>query len=33
MTPNQACKKIIEKEIYSNIQDRRVRQRPKIKLR
>ena len=32
MTPNQASKKSNEKEIYSSLQDRRVRQQPKYKL-
>ena len=32
MTPNQASKKIIEKEVYNNLQDRRVKQKPKYKL-
>ena len=32
MTPNQASKKSNEKEVYSNLQDRRVRQPPKFKL-
>ena len=32
MTPIQASKKSNEKEIYSNLQDRRVRQQPKYKL-
>ena len=32
MTPNQASKKSNEKEVFSNPQDRRVRQKPKIKL-
>ena len=31
-TPNKASKKIIEKEIYSNLQDNRQKQTPKIKL-
>ena len=32
MTPNQASKKSNEKLVYSNLQDRRVRQQPKFKL-
>ena len=32
MTPVQASKKVNEKEIYSNLQDRRVRRKPKFKL-
>ena len=32
MTPNQASKKSKEKEVYSNLQDRRVKQQPKYKL-
>ena len=32
MTPNQANKKVNEKEVYSNLQVRRVRQQPKIRL-
>ena len=32
MTPNQASKKSNEKIVYSNLQDRRVRQQPKFKL-
>ena len=32
MTPNQASKKVNEKEVYSNLQDRRDKQQPKIKL-
>ena len=32
MTPNQASKKSNEKKVYSNLQDRRVRQKPKFKL-
>ena len=32
MTPNQASKKSNEKIVYSNLQDRRVRQQPKYKL-
>ena len=32
ITPNQASKKVNEKEVYSNLQDRRVRQKPKYKL-
>ena len=32
MTPNQASKKSNEKEVYTNLQDRRVRQQPKFKL-
>ena len=32
MTPIQASKKSNEKEVYSNIQARRVRQQPKYKL-
>ena len=32
MTPNQASKKSNEKEVYSNLQDRRVNQQPKYKL-
>ena len=31
-TPIQAGKKSNEKEVYSNLQDRRVRQQPKLKL-
>ena len=33
MTLSQASKKEIEKKVYSNLQDRRVRQDPKYKLR
>ena len=33
MTANQASKKSNEKLVYSNLQDRRVRQQPKFKLR
>ena len=32
MTLNQASRKWNEKEVYSNLQDRRVRQQPKYKL-
>ena len=32
MTPVQASKKSREKEVYSNLQDRRVKQQPKYKL-
>ena len=32
MTPNQASKKSNEKLVYSNLQDRRVKQQPKINL-
>ena len=32
MTPVQAFKISKEKEVYSNLQDRRVRQKPKLKL-
>ena len=32
MTPNQASTKTNEKEVYTNLHDRRVRQRPKFKL-
>ena len=32
MTPNQACKKSNEKQVYSNLQDQRVRQRTEFKL-
>ena len=32
MTPNQASKKSNEREVYSNLQDRKVRQKPKFKL-
>ena len=32
MTPNQASKKSNERKVYSNLQDRRVRQQPKYKL-
>ena len=32
MTPIQAFKKSNEKEVYSNLQDRRVRQQPKYNL-
>ena len=32
MTPNQANKKIIEKLVYSNLQDRKAKQQPKFKL-
>ena len=32
MTPNQASKKLNEKEVYSNLQDTRVKQQPKYKL-
>ena len=32
MTPVQASKKSKEQEVYSNLQDRRVRQKPKFKL-
>ena len=32
MTPNEASKKSKERKVYSNLQDRRVRQKPKFKL-
>ena len=32
MTPNQASKKSNERKVYSNLQDQRVRQKPKYKL-
>ena len=32
MIPVQASKKTIEREVYSNLQDRRVRRKPKFKL-
>ena len=32
LTPNQASKKANERKVYSNLQDRRVRQKPKFKL-
>ena len=32
MTPNQDSKKSNERKVYSNLQDRRVRQKPKFKL-
>ena len=32
MTPNQASKKANERTVYSNLQDRRIRQQPKFKL-
>ena len=32
MTPNQASKKVNEKEVFSNLRDRRVKQQPKFKL-
>ena len=32
MTPNQASKKSNEKEVYSNLHERRIKQRPKYKL-
>ena len=32
MTSNQASKKVKEKIVYSNLQHRRTRQQPKIKL-
>ena len=32
MTPNQASKKSNEKLVYSNLQDRRIKQKPKFKL-
>ena len=32
MTPNQASNKSNDREVYSNLQDRRVRQRPNFKL-
>ena len=32
MTPNQAYKKSNERKVFSNLQDRRVRQKPKLKL-
>ena len=31
MTPIQTSKKVIEKEVYSKLQDRRIRQKPKPK--
>ena len=33
MTPIQASKKSNERKVFSNLQDRRVRQKPKFKLR
>ena len=33
MTPSQANKKVNEKEVYQNLQDKRVKQQPKCKLR
>ena len=33
MTPNQASKKVNEKEVYFNLQDQRVKQKPKYKVR
>ena len=32
MTPNQASKRSNEKEVYSNLRDDRVKQKPKFKL-
>ena len=32
MTPIQASRKSVEKQVYSNLQDKRVKQRPKFKL-
>ena len=32
MTPNQPFKKSIERKVYSNLQDRRIRQQPNFKL-
>ena len=32
MTPFQASKKLNERKVYSNLQDRRVKQQPKYKL-
>ena len=32
MTPNQASKKSNERKVYTNLQDPRVRQKPKFKL-
>ena len=32
MTPNQTSKKANEKKVYTNLQDRRVKQRPKFNL-
>ena len=32
MTPNQASKKSNERKVYSNLQDKRVKQKPKFKL-
>ena len=32
MTPIQASKKSNEKEVYYNLQDRRIKQHPKLKL-
>ena len=32
MTPNQASKNVIEKLVFSNLQDRRVSQQPKLQL-
>ena len=32
MTPNQASKKVNEKLIFSNLKDKRVKQKPKFKL-
>ena len=32
MTPNQASKKSNGRKVYSNLQNRRVRQKPKFKL-
>ena len=32
ITPNQASKKSNERKVYSNLQDRKVRQKPKFKL-
>ena len=32
MTPIQASKKVNEKEVYSKLHDRRIRQKPKNKL-
>ena len=33
MTPNEASKKSNERKVYTILQDRRVRQKPKFKLR
>ena len=32
MTPNQASKKLNEKEVFSNLRDDRVKRQPKFKL-